>query len=257
VNDRLSVITYRDVMPRVMRRVALEVAHCLTSYASRLENAGRYPTPAPVCRQGLADPAIAWGDGDGTLFGRVPDTPFARTRLASGGRMLERWWRHEPRSPETLADLPTQDRACRIAFEPADPGPVRTSPAGSPPEEGRTAGAAENAWWTYWKPFVFYALSPAFRAGSAAARCEGAACVEVADAGGAVVASHKEFAVIVAGSPLVTPGIEQRHGSGIADVRQWLEGTHAALERANPNPAAAECAFESARATAIRRRACA
>src|SRR5262249_8876138 len=29
VNDRVSVITYRDVMPRVMRRVALEIAQCL------------------------------------------------------------------------------------------------------------------------------------------------------------------------------------------------------------------------------------
>jgi hypothetical protein len=47
VNDRLAALSYRDVMPRVMRRVALEVAQCLVYYASRPENAGRYPTPAP------------------------------------------------------------------------------------------------------------------------------------------------------------------------------------------------------------------
>jgi hypothetical protein len=249
VNDRVSVITYRDLMPRVMRRVALEVAQCLAFYAARPENAGRYPTPAPACRQDVSDATAAWTDGESVAFGRIPDTPFTQTRLASGGRMLERWWRHEPRAPENIAELPTQDRACRIAFEPGDPGPLRTSPAGTPPEEGRTAGLGENAWWTYWKPFVFYALSPAFRAGSPAARCDGAPCIDIADANGAVIASAKEFAVIVAGSPLLTAqDIAQRHGNGLGDVRQWVEATNAALERANPNPAAIQCAPDPARA---------
>lgn len=247
VNDRVSAVTYRDVMPRVMRRVALEVAHCLSFYGSRPENAGRYPTPAPACRQDVPDPAVAWSDGDLVTFGRIPDTPFSRTRLASGGRMLERWWRHEARAPENLAELPTQDRSCRIAFEPADAGPTRTSAPGSPPDEGRTAGLAENAWWTYWKPFVFYALSPAHRAGSAAGRCEGSSCIDVADGDGRVVASAKEFAVIVAGPPLPTPGFEQRHGQGLGDARHWLEATNAALERANPNPAAPQCSLDPAR----------
>jgi hypothetical protein len=247
VNDRVAAIGYRDVMPRVMRRVALEVAQCLASYASRPENAGRLPTPAPVCRQASADPAIAWADGDAVAFGRIPDTPFARTRAASGARMLERWWRHEARAPENLTELPTQDRACRIAYEPGDAGPVRTSVAGTPPDEGRTAGLAENAWWTYWKPFVFYTLAPGFRAGSAATQCDGAACVEIADAGGTVIASGKHFAVIVAGAPLVVGPLAQRHGDGIGDARQWLEDANAALERANPNPAAPECAPDPSR----------
>jgi hypothetical protein len=72
VNDRVSAITYRDVMPRVMRRVALEVAQCLAYYGARPENGGRYPTPAPACRQDSSDAAIAWGDGSAVFFGRVP-----------------------------------------------------------------------------------------------------------------------------------------------------------------------------------------
>jgi hypothetical protein len=85
VNDRLSVIAYRDLMPRVMRRIALEVAQCLRFYASRPENGGRYPRPTPACRQATPDPALAWTDGRDALFGRVPDTPFAATREASNG----------------------------------------------------------------------------------------------------------------------------------------------------------------------------
>ena len=156
VNDRLAVIAYRDVMPRIMKRVALEVAHCLRFYATRPENEGRYPWPAAACRQDNADP---WADAVNVPFGRIPDTPFTRTRDASGGRMLDRWWRYAPRSPETLAELPVRDSACRVAFEPADAANERREVPGTPPEEGRTAGLAENSWWTFWKPYVFYALA--------------------------------------------------------------------------------------------------
>jgi hypothetical protein len=222
VNDRLAVISYRDVMPRVMKRVALEVAQCLAFYATRPENAGRYPTPTPLAQQDSADVAAAWADGLRVAFGRVPDTPFTRTRDASGGKMLERWWRHEPRSPDVLADLPTGDRSCRIAHEPADEGPVRRSAAGTPAEEGRTAGLGEVAWWTYWKPFVFYALAPGYRADGDGG-CDSQPCLEVIDAGGAVLAANKHFAVLVAGAPLALPSFAQRHGYGLSEVRDWLE----------------------------------
>jgi hypothetical protein len=248
VNDRLAAIGYRDAMPRVMKRVALEVAHCLSFYAGRPENAGRYPTPAPACRQDLADAALAWSDGDGIAFGRVPDTPFARTRQSSGRTMLERWWRHEPRTPENLGELPTRDRACKIAFAPAEEGPTRRLGAGSPPEEGRTAGLSEAAWWNSWKPFVFYAVAPGFRAGAGVPDCGGAnACIDVIDAANAVVATGKHFAVLVAGAPLFLPGFPQRHGSGVGDARHWLEAANAQLERMNPNPAAPECAPDLSR----------
>ena len=229
VNDRLSVIAYRDLMPRVMRRIALEVAQCLRFYASRPENGGRYPRPAPACRQATPDPALQWADGRDALFGRVPDTPFATTREESGGQMLERWWREAARSPENLAELPTRDTACRIAFEPADEGAARRSAPGNPGEEGRTAGLAENAWWTSWKPFVFYALAPDFAPGGTAS------------------APGRQFAVIVSGAPLRLPGTAQRHGAFPGDVRHWLEDVHAELEGANPNPAAPECQWDALR----------
>ncbi len=142
VNDRLAVVAYRDVMPRVTRRVALEVAHCLRYYASRPENGGRFPLPAPSC-------------GIGAPFGTIPDTPFA----SPGGPMLERWWRVHARSPETLSELPTRDDACRIAVAPEDPGPARLAPPGTPADEALTAGLAVPSWWTAWKPFVFYSLA--------------------------------------------------------------------------------------------------
>jgi hypothetical protein len=229
VNDRIAVVAYRDVMPRVMRRVALEIAQCLAFYASRPENGGRYPLPAPACRQDSLDPGLAWSDGEGVLFGRVPDTPFTRTREMSGATMLERWWRHSPRAPENLTELPTRDRACNIAFPPLDEGPARVSAAGSPSDEGRTAGLAENAWWTSWKPFVFYAV------------CASPPCLDLVDAGNTVVASGKRFAVIVAGAPLDLTGNPQRHGAGLGSVRDWLEDANAALEGMNPNPAAPQC----------------
>lgn len=244
VNDRVAVVAYRDVMPRVMKRVALEVAQCLVFYAARPENAGRYPLPAPACRQESSDPAVAWSDGADVSFGRIPDTPFTRTREASGERMLERWWRHEPRSPENLAELPTRDHACRIAFEPADTGATRRLPPGTPLDEGRTAGLAEKAWWTFWKPFVFYAVAPAFRAGSAAGDCRGGAdaCIEVVGAEGSAIVSGKHFAVLVGGPPLDLASFPQRHATGLGDARHWLELANAGLERTNPNPAAPECA---------------
>jgi len=249
VNDRIAVIAYRDLMPRVMRRVALEVAQCLRFYASRPENGGRFPRPAPACRQAVPDPALAWADAQASLFGRVPDTPFTRAHEESGGRMLERWWRHEGGAPGNLAELPTQASACRIAFEPDDDGPARRSAPGSPADEGRTAGLAENAWWTYWKPFVFYALSPDFAPdGAGRSDCAGARCVEVRDANGAAIASGKPFAVIVSGAPLDLPGLAQRHGAAPGDVRHWLEGANAGLERTNSNPPAPECPVDAMRA---------
>ena len=94
VNDRIAVVTYGDLTPRIMRRVALEVAACLRFYASRPENASRMPWMAPAC----ADPSWPMQDVTGNREGRVPDTPFT----ASHGRgLLDRWWRASPRVPES------------------------------------------------------------------------------------------------------------------------------------------------------------
>jgi hypothetical protein len=229
-----------------MQRVALEVAHCLRFYASRPENAGRYPWPTPACRQALSGPQ-AWADADGVLFGRVPDTPFSSSRAASGGAMLERWWRNASRSPEALDELPVRDPACRIAFPPDDEGDRRRLAPGSPAEEGRTAGVAENAWWTHWKPYVFYALARS-RSPTApsAASCGPHDCLALLDETGATRAEGKHFAVIVAGAPLLDAG--QRRGPGtIADASHWLERENRDLEESNPNPPAPDCAFDPTR----------
>lgn len=201
VNDRLIAVTYRDVMPSIMRRVALEVVHCLRYYAARPENAGRYPWPAASCREGAFGNA---SDETGRLLGSVPDTPFARSATASGGTMLERWWRTTARIPESLAELPTADDACRIAVPPDDAGPTRDAEPGTPADEARTAGFAGNAWWSAWQPFVSYALAAGY-APSAAARCSGSSCVELFDPSGLAVAEARQLAVVVATSCSVAP----------------------------------------------------
>jgi hypothetical protein len=257
VNDRLAVVSYADIMPRLMKRVALEVAHCLRYYATRPENGGRYPWPTPACLQAASDPSIAWNDSSNVIFGRVPDTPFTRTRDASGARMLDRWWRYQPRTPEDLGELPVKSQACRIAFEPDDDGVTRRLAPGSPSSEGRTAGLAENAWWTSWKPFVFYALARDLRPDApAASACLGPDdCLDVATSEDRVVASGRHFAVIVAGAPLAA--LVQGHGRGaLGDARQWVEGAHAELEGRNPNPAAPACPADLARPACTASPAC-
>jgi hypothetical protein len=185
VNDRVTIVGYNDVMPRVMTRVALEVAHCLRYYAARPENGGRLPLPAAACERG-------------PYFGAIPDTPFSATVDASHGQMLDRWWRATPRSPERLAELPARPEACRIALAPQDEGPLRALPAGSPDDEASTPGAAQASWWNAWKPFVLYALAPGLGPAAAAPACNGAAaCMEVVDREGHTLAAGKQFAVLV------------------------------------------------------------
>lgn len=62
LNDRLAMVGYSDLMPRVMGRVALEAALCLRLHASLPGSLGRYPAPLPACGGGEARPA----------FGRLP-----------------------------------------------------------------------------------------------------------------------------------------------------------------------------------------
>lgn len=234
VNDRLTAIGYRDVMPRIMRRVALEVAHCLRFYAARPENGGRYPWPTPACAQADADPAAAWRDQRDVFFGRIPDAPFAAAAAAGG---LGRWWRPAARAPENLGELPTRDNACRIAVPPADAGPQRSAPPGTPSDEGLTAGSAAPAWWTSWKPFVFYALARDFAPGAAGACAAPEYCLEVVEPSGRVAATQKHFAILVAGAPVVRDGfVQSRDAANLAQVREWLEDGNAALEGAAACP---------------------
>ncbi len=196
VNDRLIAITYRDVMPSIMRRVALEVVHCLRFYATRAQDRDRYPWPAPTCAEGAAFGAA--GDEAGRLLGSVPDTPFSRSVDASGGAALPRWWRATPAVPEKLGELPTANDACRIAVPPDDAGLARTAAPGTPGDEARTAGFVGNAWWSAWQPFVFYALASAFSPSSPAADCASGACLELVDASGRTLVHGRQIAVVVA-----------------------------------------------------------
>jgi hypothetical protein len=165
VNDRLAVIAWRDLMPRIMARVALEVANCLRHYAARDENRGRMPWPAPLC----ASPAAVHGR-EGVFFGRMPDTPFAVP-----GAMLDRW---------PLATAGAAGPDCNIA------------------DAGETAGLLGNSWWTPWKAHVGYALARGFAPDSASPECRGEGdCVVVRDTATGVERAERRFAIAVAYAP--------------------------------------------------------
>ena len=226
VNDRLLAVTWRDVMPAVMRRVALEVLHCLRQYATRPENGGRYPWPAPSCREGAAfgsapDAANRW-------LGSVADTPFTRT-VESNAEMLPRWWRTEPRSPERLEELPTAPEACRIAVPPEDPGPVRQAAPGSPADEARTAAFVANAWWAPWQPYVTYALAPPVSPLGGSGGCAGGACLEVDASSGRPLARGKEVAVVVASSCSFAPACDPLRGCAHLVLAPDADATHHAI----------------------------
>ena len=211
VNDRLAVVAYRDVMPRIRLRVALEVSRCLRHYATRAENRSRYPWATPACLQSGG----AWSSQAGVLFGRIPDTPLG------SAPMLERWW--------SDVDPPGANDACRIAMPPGGA------------DEGETAGTDANSWWSAWKPYVFYALARGVAPDSPGATCDAGACLDLADPNGRPLGTAKQYAVIVAGAPIARDGFVQGRGAGsLSDVRQWLEDSNAQLEGAagcSPAPA--------------------
>lgn len=183
VNDRVAAVHRDDLLPRVMRRVALELAHCLGQYASRPENAGRLPPPERACDASPRD----------APFGRVPDTPFA----VSGG-MLPRWWRVEAGGGKPLSELPTRARACTIAVPPDDDGAERSVPPPSPASEAASAGGDAPAWWRSWKPYVFYAPAHALRSATLAADCARPQdCLELVDADGRAIGGPRRFALVV------------------------------------------------------------
>ncbi len=88
VNDRVAAIGYREVMPRIMRRVALEVASCLRAHAIA---AGSFPAPAPLCAQS-AGGATAWLGVADAQFGRIADQSWSEPcHLA--GEAPHSWWK--------------------------------------------------------------------------------------------------------------------------------------------------------------------
>jgi type II secretory pathway pseudopilin PulG len=69
VNDRLLVVRYADLMPRLEQRVAREAIRCLQDYAALPGNGGRYPWAASV----YADYRSSLADDGGREFGRLPN----------------------------------------------------------------------------------------------------------------------------------------------------------------------------------------
>jgi hypothetical protein len=212
VNDRIVAITYDDIMPALMRRVAIEAAHCLQDYAAALAapsssaNFGRYLLAAPTCRSGYAN-AQQWRDGAGAIFGRFPEGVFASTAAASSGEMREGW-------------SESSRNRCSIS------------------------SGASGAWFDAWKDHVFFAIAPNYKAATGRpSGCTDATCLQIVDEKGSVVAKDKQFAVLVSGPPLPNNPIPQaRGGQGRRFAANYLEGTNAQLERLNDLSAISECA---------------
>lgn len=80
VNDRLAVVGYADLMPRVMARVALEAALCVRQQAAATPGAA-YPQPAPAC-----------GDAAAPAFGRLPDFAALPGCNLAAADIEPAWW---------------------------------------------------------------------------------------------------------------------------------------------------------------------
>jgi hypothetical protein len=89
--DGRLAVNDRDVMPRVMQRVALEAMQCLRAEAAEPARGGRFPWPAPPCAQARSD-ATAWQGQPGVLFGRIAAQPFASASCAIDASASPSWW---------------------------------------------------------------------------------------------------------------------------------------------------------------------
>jgi hypothetical protein len=78
LNDRVAVITSRDMLVVMERRVAQEVAFCLEEYAN--VNGQRYPWAADMLESGLNNRYHDYEAPAARRYGRVPDEPFNRTQ---------------------------------------------------------------------------------------------------------------------------------------------------------------------------------
>lgn len=116
VNDRIAAIGHAELMPRVMRRVALEVAQCLRSRAP----AAGYPWAAPACAQ-AAGGASAWAPVEGARFGRVPDVAWSEPCNVSTA-LAHSWWK---------AWRANVFYALAAAYAPPAPAPSSCAVAGS------------------------------------------------------------------------------------------------------------------------------
>ena len=79
-NDRPLIMTHNDLFRVVEKRVAGEVKQCLNSFAADnlpINGIGLYPWATP-------ETDLTFTDTTGTLFGRIPDTPFTNSESDNG-----------------------------------------------------------------------------------------------------------------------------------------------------------------------------
>jgi type II secretory pathway pseudopilin PulG len=194
VNDRIVAITQDRIMVAVQKRIASEAMSCLRMYATL--NRGRYPWPAPVCRQTPANSNF-WSDHDSVSFGRIAyDSSSLSFDTTSTYSMANTW------GTSTAFE-------CNIANNPV--------------------------WWdSDWKMHVFYAVADAYKpaaTGTGGPCTTSSSCLQVQDSGGNIVATGKHVAVIVAGRPLnTTTPAQVRGGNNDGYASNYLEVSNKALE---------------------------
>ncbi len=194
VNDRILAITQDQMMAAVQKRIAGEAMSCLRMYASL--NRGRYPWPAPVCRQTPANSNF-WSDHDSVSFGRIPYDSTSLTFDTTTAYSMSGNW-----GTSTAFE-------CNIANNPS--------------------------WWdSDWKTHVFYAVGDVYKpaaSGNGGPCTTSSSCLQVQDNAGNIVATGKHIAVIVAGRPLNTTTPAQiRGGNNDGYASNYLEISNKALE---------------------------
>ena len=145
VNDRLAEIAFDDIMPRVMQRVASEVAACLRATSP-------LPAPAPLCRQAGGDPAQAWDPVEGTRFGRVPAFRFSGCAIDAAAPSPNWWlaWRRHVFYAVDALELAGRDGATlasgvRAAVIVAGPPLAALAQSRAAPADARAASWLEEA----------------------------------------------------------------------------------------------------------------
>jgi hypothetical protein len=166
LNDRLMVLRYSDLMPRLEQRVAREALRCLSDYAAA--SANHFPWAASTA----SDYTAQMTDGAGVPFGRLAQSlPASHASNVA----LNTYW----------------PRSCPISMDQIDPSWLLT-PAQIPQEQ------AKKQWWANWTNLVFYRVAAGYAPDQGVTGC-GAGCLTV----NAPSTADKKVVVIVAGRAFV------------------------------------------------------
>jgi hypothetical protein len=181
VNDRVLPVTYDDLMPLLERRVAGEVAQCLSGYAAQPQNNGRYPWAASMnATASTSASSTPYSDTNGTRFGRIPDTFNATllgTNLGLGGLQ-------ELLATVTCGTFPL---LCMQTNWPAE------------------CAIPSGTWWMNWKESVLYGVADAYKPTFSllgVSLLPPPACGSCLTVNPPAAGADKQFVVIVAGRRL-------------------------------------------------------